>query len=89
MTKIEFENSGATISDSDFEVLNFVYTFHPAISEVKGKEQIAHLYATLGMRVILDMVNTATQAKEIEEKIRFHKNELEKLKEAFAELKRA
>lgn len=42
MMKQEFENLiGKEVSDKDYEVIDRVYTFHPAISETEGKKQIA------------------------------------------------
>lgn len=58
-----------TITDSDYEIIETVYAFHPAISEVRGKEQIAWLYTTLGMTVINDMFPRAIKARELENKI--------------------
>ena len=58
-----------TISDFDYEKIEVVYTFHPAISEVHGKEQIALIYTTFGMTVINDMLSRAIKARELENKI--------------------
>lgn len=58
-----------TISDSDYEIIEIVYTFHPSISETRGKEQIALLYATFGMTVINDMLPHAIKVRELENKI--------------------
>ena len=58
-----------TITDSDYETIETVYAFHPAISEVRGKEQITWLYTTLGMTVINDMLARAIKARELENKI--------------------
>lgn len=45
MTKQEFEKRiGAEISQKDYSIVEHVYTWHPSISEVEGKEQIAKLY---------------------------------------------
>ena len=42
MTKQEFEKKiGAEISQKDYSIVEHVYTWHPSISEVEGKEQIA------------------------------------------------
>lgn len=57
------------ISDSDYEIIEIVYAFHPAISEVRGKEQIALIYITFGMTVINDMLPRAIKARELENKI--------------------
>ena len=58
-----------TIYDTDYEIIETVYAFHPAISEVRGKEQIAWLYTALGMAVINDMSPRAIKARELENKI--------------------
>ena len=58
-----------TIDDSDYEIIEVVYAFHPAISEVRGKEQIALIYTTFGMTVINDMLPRAIKARELENKI--------------------
>lgn len=58
-----------TIDDSDYEIIEVVYTFHPAISNVRGKEQIALVYITFGMTVINDMLPRAIKARELENKI--------------------
>lgn len=45
MTKQEFQKRiGAEISQKDYSIVEHVYTWHPSISEVEGKEQIAELY---------------------------------------------
>ena len=58
-----------TITDSDYNIIETVYAFHPAISEVRGKEQIALIYITFGMTVINDMLPRAIKARELENKI--------------------
>ena len=63
------DTKNLTISDSDYEIIETVYAFHPAISDVRGKEQIAWLYTTLGMAVINDMLPRAIKARELENKI--------------------
>ena len=41
MTKQEFQKRiGAEISQKDYSIVEHVYTWHPSISEVEGKEQI-------------------------------------------------
>ena len=48
MTKQEFQKRiGAEISQKDYSIVEHVYTWHPSISEVEGKEQIAELYKPL------------------------------------------
>ena len=53
MMKHEFEERvGVEISDREYELIETVYTWHPAISEAGGKDQIATLYKTGGMPLI-------------------------------------
>lgn len=53
MTKQEFEERlGKTVNDRDYVRIEEVYTYHPSISETEGKNQIAYLYKTFGMRDI-------------------------------------
>lgn len=68
MNKQEFEAwIGKEINNSDYEIIETVYTFHPCISETKGKEQIADLYTKYGMRIIKDMLNTSWLTKDLED----------------------
>ena len=67
MTKQEFEERvGAEISDSEYKVIETVYTWHPAISEVGGKDQIATLYKTGGMPLIKSMLEAASIMMDLE-----------------------
>lgn len=88
MTKQEFKNlTNREFTDKEYEAIETVYTFHPAISETEGKKQIASLYDTFGFRIIADMLPTAIKAKEYEELIAMKKHELEELQEEFRKLK--
>jgi len=61
MMKEEFEKLiGKTVSDSVYETIEFVYTWHPAISDVNGKRQIADLYLKHGMSLIRNMYEPAS-----------------------------
>jgi hypothetical protein len=87
MTKQEFEKLAGPVSNDNFEAINFVYTFHPAISETNGKEQISVIFGNFGMRLISDMMPTAQKSKALEEDIRKKSLELEALKENLAALR--
>lgn len=54
MTKQEFESrlNGKTVTNKQYELIEYVYTYHPAISNIVGKDQIAMLYDMFGMTVI-------------------------------------
>lgn len=87
MTKQEFEQRlGKTVSERDYAKIEEVYTTHPSISETEGKDQIAYLYKTFGMRIIEDVIPTARKAREIEDEIRKTRARLDHLAEEMKEL---
>lgn len=50
MTKQEFQKRiGAEISQKDYSIVEHVYTWHPSISEVEGKEQMSCILELLLM----------------------------------------
>lgn len=70
MMKHEFEERlGSQVTESEYKDIEFVYTFHPVISNTEGKTQIAQLYKIGGMRLIKDMLPTARKAQELDNKI--------------------
>ena len=90
MTKQEFMNhlpEGARApSEKEFEVISFVYNYHPSIHPFEGKEQIAMLYSTFGMRIILDMRETAKRMQEISGEIRSLRARIDELEDERQEL---
>lgn len=71
MTKQEFEERiDGTVSEKNYSIIEKVYTFHPAISNTEGKDQIAQIYKIGGMSIIRDMVKTAEVAAELEDEMR-------------------
>lgn len=88
MTKQEFKAlTKRDFTDKEYETIETVYTFHPAISETEGKQQIANLYDTFGFRIIADMLPTAIKARELEGLIAKKRHELEDLQEQYEQLK--
>ena len=87
MMKSEFTALiGAEINDHDWDIVQTVYQFHPAISDTNGKRQIADLYRSFGMLPIIDMLERAQKIGLLEQKISalkqeiaFHRNEIEAL----------
>lgn len=66
MQKQEFEaliNTQVTIDE--YSTIDFVYTWHPIIPDVGGKQKIADIYKVGGISLIKDMVKTAQKAKEL------------------------
>lgn len=70
-------------NDEDWKIIEFVYSFHPSISETRGKEQIADLYKTFGMRIIKDMIQTAKRAEAMEKELSELRAKYNKLKDAY------
>lgn len=88
MLKSEFETMTdiKEISDRDYEAVENVYMYHPAIDDIKGKEQIVYLYKEFGMTVIKDMEKRALQYKRTINSINAHERSIQALKESLKEL---
>lgn len=90
MTRQEFLNhlpDGARApSEQEYEIIDFVYNYHPSIYHVEGKKQIARLYSEFGMRIILDMQETAKRMKEISDEIRSLRARIDELEDERQEL---
>ena len=90
MTDTEFLNrlpEGARKpTDKEFEAIQFVYNYHPSIHPSEGKDQIAMLYSTFGMRIIMDMLDTAQQAEMLESERRQLKARLREIEQEEQEL---
>ena len=88
MTKQEFEQRlGKQVNSADYSVIEYVYNFHPSISDVGGKDQIASLYKIGGMRLIKDMIPTAQRAEKLEEEMRQARTALGTLRRQYERLK--
>lgn len=77
--KQEFERiAGISIplDQSEYEVIETVYVYYPGIHHVKGKEQVAELYKTFGMRIFEDMLKRAETIESIQNKIFEHKQKI-------------
>lgn len=75
-------------NNSDFELIDFVYCYHPSIDPSKGKDQIARLYSEFGMRIIHDMFDTAKRTQEIDQERRKLRRQIKELDEEYDALKR-
>lgn len=68
-------------TDDDYSKIEYVYTWHPAIKAVGGKEQIAIIWQEFGMGTIKDMYPAAQEMEALETKrdaIRRDLNDIEK-----------
>ena len=95
MMKYEFEHCvkelnsvGCKISDTDYKLIEKVYTFHPCVSETNGKAQVAWLYNEFGMRIFKDMEATADANMKLEEAIREARRTLQRLLDTADELRK-
>ena len=71
MMKNEFENLiHGSVTDEEYELIETVYMWHPAIRNTSGKEEVAELYKSFGMVIFKDMYPRAMKLKEIDEEIR-------------------
>lgn len=87
MTKEEFTALlQRKVTDAEYADIEFVYNWYPSISNTDGKDQIAYLYNTFGMRIIRDMMPTAKKAMELDNEILATKHRLEELQEEYAKL---
>lgn len=82
MTKQEFEvllTGEKTVTDEQYKVIEYVYTYYPAISDITGKDQIALLYDVFGMTIIKDMYPRAHRADVLEKELRAARTRLDNL----------
>ncbi len=68
MTKSELEYLiHGSVTDEEYELIETVYMWHPAIRNTFGKEEVAaELYKSFGIVIFYDMYPRAKKAKEIE-----------------------
>ena len=70
MTKDEFEvRLGREVTADAYEKIELVYTWHPLISNAKGKDEIAAIYKKYGMTMIEDMMARAIRVSEAQGRI--------------------
>ena len=86
MMKYEFEEKlheiepiQRTVSGDDYKLIEYVYTYHPSISDTEGKRQVALLYHEFGIQIFKDMEAAATANQVLESTIRKTRAELQKL----------
>ena len=85
MTKFEFEERvGTEVTDGQYKVIEFVYTWHPHISATKGKDQMAALFKMPeGMSFIASMHAVAVRAKEYRDELDAKRAELERVRNEY------
>ena len=86
MMQSEFEEMlGEKVSASDYAIIDFVYTWHPTISNTRGKQQIVSLYKSGGMDLMKNLLSVAAMQSVAEEQITFEsaREQVKKLLEKF------
>ena len=82
MTKQEFEKIiGEEISQEDYSIVDHVYTWHPSISNVEGKDEIADLYKKFGMPIIKNMTEVANYMESLDKELRQARRVIEEIKD--------
>ncbi len=88
MMKSEFTGRlGSDISDEDYNLIEYVYTYHPSISETEGKDQVVALYKIFGMAIFKDMLPRAKACADVECRIFFIKSLLSDTLDEYDHLK--
>lgn len=87
MTKKEFQQLvDRSVSDEDYSVIEKVYTWHPVISNVSRKEEVAELYKSFGMAIFYDMEPRAEIACTLDESLRKARGEVARIQREIKEL---
>lgn len=82
MIKSEFEEMiGRSVTDEEYQLIEEVYMWHPAIRNASGKEEVAELYKSFGIVIFYDMYPRAKKAKDIKEHIQL----IDKTREALVD----
>lgn len=81
MTKDEFENLAAFVSQANFDVIENVYKNYPVNIHPYSVGKMATLYNTFGMIIFHDMMQRVKKTQKMEEKISELASEVCRLKE--------
>lgn len=73
------------LCEEDWDIVQLVYTWHPAISNTEGKDEIVELYCAMGMPFIRSMAPQALTCRLLEEALNRAKTELAKREESLQE----
>lgn len=82
MRKEEFEDLiGQALSNGDYEIIETVYLYHPAIRDTSGKEELAELYKSFGTTIFYDMIWRARRNHDLENQLCHTQAEVDRIKE--------
>lgn len=74
-------------TEEEYKLIEYVYNFHPSISETEGKKQVAYLYESFGMSIFRDMEARADFMRVKEGKLQKAKAEVERIQKQMKEVK--
>lgn len=74
------------LTNNEWNLVNRVYTFHPAIKDVGGKQQVARLWKEFGPIIFQDMLPRAEKAAELDHKRNRLRKELDSIEDQMKEL---
>lgn len=82
MRKEEFEDLiGQALSNGDYEIIETVYRYHPAIRGTSGVEELAELYKSFGMTIFYDMIGRAKRNQDLDGQLRQAQAKTDRIKE--------
>ena len=64
--RIDPEYDRSKLTEDEYKMLEYVYTWYPTITNVSGKEQIANLYMSFGFCIIQDMYSRACEMEKLD-----------------------
>ena len=76
------------IPAEDYQLIEFIYTWHPLIKDTTGKLQVAGLYENFGISIFKEMLPKAQEARDLESKLSEAMKVVEEIKQHLAELKK-
>lgn len=74
------------VMQEEYTIVEYVYTWHPAIPDVGGKKAIAALYANGGILVMRDMYARAKIAEEADARIRAIRKDIQGMEQRIREI---
>ena len=74
-------------TDRDYEIIEYVYNFHPSISETQGRKQIAELFVNFGMTLINDMVPRAELMEKKEKELSAAREAIRKIEKEIKDIR--
>lgn len=82
MRKEEFEDLiGQALSDGDYEIIETVYLYHPAIRDTSGVEELAEMHKSFGMTIFCDMNSRVKRYQDLVDQLCYTQAEADRINE--------